>query len=228
MTLRGELGACLVMWAIAVPGFSQGRIDPSLPPQPLHYTRTLLLFPGVDTVKDPNAVLPPLTRKQKYEIFWHRAFDPSLPVEAMMFAGASQAVHYSPHYGTGGAALAERFGSYAGSIASAGFFTDAFFPSLLHQDPRYFRKVHGSIPARVWYAIKSEAVTRGDSGAMQPNISGLLGFGASTALTDAWYPRTSITLGNTLGRIGIKLAISTTINLIREFGGTRDDGSGQP
>ncbi len=213
----------MLSFLFAVPVFGQGRVDPSLPPAPVVYTRTLLLFPGVDTVKDPHAVLPPLTARQKYQIFWRRTFDISLPVEALMFGGASQAVHYSPHYGSGAEAFAERFGSYAGSIASSSFFTDGFFPSLLHQDPRYFRKGRGSIPSRVWYAIKSDFVTRGDSGAMQVNASGLLGFGVSTALTNAWYPRNAVTFGNTMERFGIKLALSATLNLVREFGGARDN-----
>jgi hypothetical protein len=215
----------VLIWAIALPAFSQGRIDPSLPPQPLSYTRTMLLFPGVDTVKDPYAVLPHLTARQKYQIFWHRTFDVSLPVEALMFGGASHAVHYSPHYGREPEALAERVGSYAGSIASASFFSDAFFPSIFHQDPRYFRKGRGSIPSRMWYAVRSNFVTRGDNGNMQANFSGMLGFGASTALTDAWYPRNAVTLGNTLQRVGIKLALSGVLNLFREFGGTRDQSS---
>lgn len=219
---------CILMWMIAIPAFGQGRIDPSLPPAPLTHTRTLLIFPGVDTVKDPDAVLPPLTTRQKYEIFWQRTFDISLPVEAFMFAAGSHAVNYSPHYGTDEGALAKRFGAYAGSIVGSAFFTDAFFPSIFHQDPRYFRKGHGSIPSRVWYAVKSEFVTRGDDGNMQFNISGVLGFGCSTALTNAWYPRNSITFDNTMQRLGAKIALSAVINLIREFGSTGNKTSSHP
>ena len=205
--------------------FAQGTIDPSLPPAPLTYTRTLELFPGIDTVKNPDAILPPLTARQKYQIFWRRTVDISLPVEALMFASASQAVHYSPHYGSGGVAFAERFGSYAGSIASSAFFGDAFFPVLFHQDPRYFRKAGGSTASRIWHAFESDFVTHTDSGGLAFNASGVLGFGASTALTNAWYPRSSVTLGSTLQRFGIKLALSATLNLIREFGGTREGGT---
>ncbi len=222
----GRLLACAfgITIAITVPVLhSQGRIDPSLPTAPLVYTRTLGLFPGVDTVKDPDAVVPPLTTKQKYAIFWHRTFDRSLPIEALMLAGGSQAANYSPAYGPGAKAFAERFGSYAGSIASGSFFTDALLPSMLHQDPRYFRKGRGSIVSRIFYAIESEAVTRSDSGAAAFNTSGMVGFGMSTALSNAWYPRSSITLGSTMQRFAIKLAFSATLNMIREFGGTRGE-----
>ncbi len=217
----GRNALLLLTVLIGVPGLrAQGRIDPSLPAQPITFTRTLLLFPGVDTVKNPYAVLPPLTTKQKYWIFWRRSFDYSLPVEALMFAGASQSINYSPRYGPGWGPFAQRFGSYAGSIASASLFTDAVLPSVFHQDPRYFRKGHGSIASRLWYAVKSEVVTRNDSGKMGFNESGVLGFGMSTALTNAWYPTRSVTLGDTMTRYAIKMGVSVALNIVREFGGS--------
>ena len=218
---------CSLVLADAAPLFAQGRIDPTLPPAPITFTRTLLLFPGADTVKDPHAVVPALTTKQKFWIFRRRTFDVSLPVEALMFAGGSQATAYSPHYGDGPLAFAERFGSYSGSIASSAFFNDALLPSLLHQDPRYFRKGRGSVISRVFYAIESEAVTRSDSGNRTFNTSGMLGFGMSTALSNAWYPRNSITFGSNLQRYAVKLAISASVNMIREFGGFRTNSQKQ-
>jgi hypothetical protein len=212
----------IVLVAIsAAPVLAQGRIDPTLPPEPLEYTRTLVLFPGVDTVKDPNAVLPPLTTKQKYSIFWHRTFDPSLPLEAAIFAGGAQAVNYSPHYGQGWGPFAERFGSYAGSIASSSFFVDAVLASALHQDPRYFRKGRGRFANRLWWAVESEVWMHNDNGTVGFNTSGILGFGMSTALTNAWYPRQSVTLSDTMSRYAIKLGISVVLNIVREFGGSR-------
>jgi hypothetical protein len=199
---------------------AQGRIDPALPPEPVAFTRTLLLFPGVDTVKDPDAVLPALTTKQKYWIFWRRTFDQSLPVEALMFAAGSQATQYSPRYGDGPGPFAERFGSYAGSIASSSLFTDAMLPSIFHQDPRYFRKGRGSVMSRLWYAVKSEVVTRNDNGTMGFNESAVLGFGMSTALTNAWYPRSSVTFSSTMTRYAIKMGVSVVLNVVREFGGS--------
>ncbi len=221
---RGLCGAILILGIVAQV-HAQGRIDPSLPPSPVTFTRTLLLFPGVDTVKDPNAVLPPLTTRQKFWLFRRRTFDYSLPIEAVMFGGASQSINYSPHYGTGPDAFGKRVASYAGSIASSSFFTDALLPSMMHQDPRYFRKGRGSFFSRVFYAIESEAVTRSDSGNMTFNSSGLLGFGMSTALSNAWYPRSSITFSSTMERYGIKLGISAALNIMREFGGTRESES---
>ena len=138
-----------------------------------------------------------------------------------MLAGGSQAVGYSPAYGAGPKAFAERFGSYAGSIASGSFFTDALLPSMFHQDPRYFRKGRGSVLSRIFYAIETEAVTHTDSGTAAFNASSMLGFGMSTALSNAWYPRSSVTFDSTMQRFAIKIAFSATLNIIREFGGKR-------
>ena len=197
---------------------AQGRIDPTLGPAPIKHSRTLFIFPGVNTVKDPDAVVPPLTTKQKYGMFWRRTFDRSLPLEALFFAGISQGTNYSPRYGQGWGAFAERFGSYSGSIAATSFFADAFLPSLLHQDPRYFRKGRGSFGLRLLNSLASEFVTHNDSGSTAVNVSGLLGFGMSTALSNAWAPRRSVTFNNTMQRLAVKMAISSTLNLFREFG----------
>jgi len=201
-----------------LPARGQGRIDPALEPVPLTYTRTLFIFPGVNTVKDPDAVVPPLTRTQKYQMFWRRTFDRSLPLEALFFAGVSQSINYSPRYGQGWGPFAERFGSFSGSIATTSFFSDAFLPSLLHQDPRYFRKGRGSFGSRLLNSLKSTVITYNDSGTKTFNTSGLLGFGMSTALSNAWAPRRSITFSDTMQRLAVKFVISSTLNLFREFG----------
>lgn len=211
------VGAAL-FWGL--PARGQGRIDPTLLPEPIRTTRTLFIFPGVNTVKDPDAVVPPLTKRQKYEIFWRRTFDRSLPLEALFFAGISQSINYSPRYGQGWGPFAERFGSYSGSIASTTFFSDAFLPALLHQDPRYFRKARGSFGSRLLYSLESAVITHNDDGTTAFNTSGMLGFGMSTALSNAWAPRSGITLGNTMQRLAVKLVISSSLNLFREFGGS--------
>ena len=209
-----------VVLAHRAPAHAQGRIDPNLPPAPLAHTRTLFVFPGINTVKNPDAVVPPLTTKQKYSMFWRRTFDRSLPIEALFFAGFSQSINYTPRYGQGWGPFAERFGSYSGSIPSTIFFSNAFLPSLLHQDPRYFRKGRGSIRSRLLNSLKSEVITYTDSGTKTFNTSEILGFGMSTALSNAWAPRKSITFSDTMVRLAIKLGFGISLDLFREFGGS--------
>jgi hypothetical protein len=68
------------------------------------------------------------------------------------------------------------------------FLTDAVFPSLLHQDPRYFYKGRGSIRSRALYAIASVVICKGDNGRWQPNYSNVLGNLAAAGISNLYYP----------------------------------------
>jgi hypothetical protein len=48
--------------------FAQAPIDTSLPEAPLPHKRVLLLFPGYETVQDPNIPVSPLRTRQKFEM----------------------------------------------------------------------------------------------------------------------------------------------------------------
>lgn len=141
-----------------------------------------------------------------------------MPVEAAMFAGASQATNYSPHYGTNGIAYVKRLGAYSGSLASSAFFGNFVFAVAFRQDPRYFRKGHGSVLSRIWYAASREAVTHRDDGTETFNSSGLLALTFSTAISNLYNPRSSFTVASNLQSFGVKVAISTLVNIAREFG----------
>ena len=213
------IGAWLAALLCAAPSaWGQARIDVTLPPRPLVHKRSLLIFPGYDTVGNPDVPIPPLTPGQKWQTFVGRSFDFSMPVDAAMFAGLSQAVNYSPHYGTEEISYVQRWGAYSGSLVSSAFFGDFLLPVVLHQDPRYLRKGHGSVPGRLWYAVSREVVTHRDDGSETFNSSGLLGFALSTMVSDAYYPRSSITVANNVQRWGVKIGISAFLNVIREFG----------
>ena len=127
--------------------------------------------------------------------------------------------NYGPEYGSGAAAFAQRFGYNEANLASTFLLTDAVLPTIFHQDPRYFRKGAGSFGSRVWWALRSEAVAFDNKGREAPNYSSMLGFGMSTALSNAYSPPSSITFGKTMERYGVKEGVSFALNLMREFGG---------
>jgi hypothetical protein len=208
---------CAVMTAVS---FAQAKIDPSLPESPLPHRRVLFLFPGYETIQDPVTPVATLRTKQKFEMAYRKTVDPSFIVESAMFAGYDQVANYGPQYGSGAGPFAQRFGYNAANLASTFFFTDALLPTMLKQDPRYFRKGSGSIASRVWWAFRSELVAFSDQGKQMPNYSNLIGFGMSTALSDAYSPDSSVTFPNTMERYGVKIGVSFGLNVMREFGGT--------
>ena len=58
----------------------------------------------------------------------------------------------------------------------------------LHQDPRYFRKGTGSIPARVVYSALTTFICKGDNGKKQFNISNVAGNFISGGISNLYYP----------------------------------------
>ena len=198
---------------------AQAPIDKSLPEMPLPHSRVLLLFPGYETVQDPHIPVAPLRTRQKFEMAYRKTFDPSLPIEALMFGSFDRAANYGPQYGWGGAGFGKRVGYNAANLTSTFLFSDALLPTVFHQDPRYFRKGSGSPGSRIWWALRSELVAYSDQGREMPNYSSILGFGMSTALSNAYSPPSSVTFSKTVERWGIKEGVSFGLNVLREFGG---------
>ena len=218
---RPTFAALLFAFVLVVltPCWGQAPIEPSLPPAPLPHARVLYLFPGYETIQDPTIPVAPLQTRQKFEMAYRKTVDVSFPIESVMFAGADKVANYGPNYGTGSSAFGELVGYNAANLASTFFFTDGLLPTILHQDPRYFRKGSGSVGSRIWWALRSEAVAYNDQGVEVPNYSGLLGFGMATALSNAYSPSSSVTFAQTMERWGVKVGVSFGLNVMREFGG---------
>jgi hypothetical protein len=160
---------------------------------------------------------PPLTASQKFGLFAKGAVDP-FPVAAYAVqAGVSQATDTHAGYGQGFAGYGKRFGAALLDGTSSRFFGTYAFPSLLHQDPRYFRKGDGSAWSRVGYSITRAFVTRSDSGKSQPNWSNVFGKFASAGLSNAYYPAEDRGANLTLTRVGISLSYQTLGNFAIEF-----------
>ncbi len=208
----------LLATASVLPARAQAHIDPSLPEAPLPHHRVLYLFPGYETIQDPVKPVATLKTRQKFEMAYRKTIDPSFLVEGVILAGFDQAANYGPSYGPGASAFAQRFGYNEANLASTYLFTDAILPTLFHQDPRYFRKGRGSAGSRLWWTVRSEVVAYSDQGRPMPNYSSMLGFGMSTALSNAYSPDSSITLSKTMERFAVKEGVSVALNILREFG----------
>ena len=90
--------------------------------------------------------------------------------------------------------------------------------SLLHEDPRYFRRgPEFSLWYRIGYALSRVVVTRTDSGNDQFNYSGMLGMSMGIALSNAYYPEASVNGKEVAYRFGTSLAASALGNLLPEF-----------
>jgi hypothetical protein len=89
-------------------------------------------------------------------------------------------------------------------------------PTLLHEDPRYFRAGTGSKWSRVGSAFTQILVTRTDSGRRTFNFSEWGGNAAAAALSNVWYPDTR-TASENAEKLLVMCANDAVSNLLKEF-----------
>jgi hypothetical protein len=160
---------------------------------------------------------PPLGPGGKFRLFAANTANPFQMVVSAAEAGVSQAKDTFAGYGQGGEGYAKRFGAFYADKASFELFGTFLFPSLLHQDPRYFRQEKGSGGSRMGYAISRIFVTRNDSGGSAPNVSLWMASLAAGGISNAYYPEVDRGVGLTFSRAGLALGTTAGFNLLKEF-----------
>jgi hypothetical protein len=153
------------------------------------HQRILGVLPNFFVSYVPNAA--PLTSRQKFKLALVVSRDPLTFFTTGVNAGIEQAQGTFAGYGSGFAGYASRFGAGYGDHLSATFFGSAIYPSIFHQDPRYFYRGHGHIITRALYAISTVAICKGDNGKWQPNYSNVLGNLTSGAISSLYYPNSA-------------------------------------
>jgi hypothetical protein len=160
---------------------------------------------------------PPMLAKQKFQLSIRSIIDPVSFLAVAGIAGAEQYRNVFPAYGGGIEGYGKRYGAAFATHVSGNLLGRAIYPSIFHQDPRYFYKGQGSIGSRGLYALSAAVIARGDDGRWRPNYSRVLGNFSAAAISDLYYPASdrgaSLVIFNGLAGTGAD-AVS---NLIREF-----------
>lgn len=176
--------------------------------------RVLGFIPNFLVSYDNNPA--PLTPKLKFQLALRIAVDPVTFVGVAGFAAINQAAN-TPNYVEG----FKGYGQRAGALYADGFsdllIGGAILPSLLHQDPRYFYQGTGSTKSRVFHALFSPFVSRGDNGKWQPNYSSLGGDLASTAIAETYYPESNRGAELVFGNFAIGTGERMASALAQEF-----------
>jgi hypothetical protein len=159
----------------------------------------------------------PLTWKQKFSLAARGTFDPAAVIGVGLAAGIEQVNNSYPGYGQGAAGYSKRYAAKFVDGRSSDFLTHAVFPSLFHQDPRYYYHGSGTFKSRLAHAVGSAFVTRSDSGRNEPNYSYLLGNLCSAALSNLYYPEANRGAHLVFTNTALGLAGRLGTNLIREF-----------
>jgi len=165
---------------------------------------------------DGSVPFSPITVRQKFTIARKDTLDYPSYVLAAAFSGLSQLNNSNPSFGQGVQGYARRYASAVADQDLGNFMTEAIFPSFLHEDPRYFRKVNGSVKSRLFYAVTRVLVTRTDAGNWGFNFSEFLGNGTVAALGNAYYPDAR-GLNPTLQRMGSQIGTDAISGVLKEF-----------
>ena len=129
----------------------------------------------------------PLNTGQKFQLALKSAVDPFAFVAAGLDAGLGQWDKDSPGYGYGMQGYAKRVQAAYLDAFDGAIFGNAVFPSILHQDPRYFRQGTGSFGSRLVHAALSTVRCRDDNGRADWNYSNVLGNLAAGAIANTYY-----------------------------------------
>jgi hypothetical protein len=177
------------------PGFREAADPVSPAPAPVN-DRIFGVMPNYTTVEGSSDV-PPLTRGQKFKMQAEGVFDPYEFTVVGLLAGVNQAQNEDAAYGQGVEGYAKRYASGFADQAIGNFMTGAIFPTVLREDPRYFRLGRGSFVRRFSYAVSRLLLTRTDAGYVQFNFSEFLGNGAAAGISNLYEVPQDRTLSNT-------------------------------
>ncbi len=194
----------------APPPLQPGQTEPPPPDK-----RIFGVLPNYRTA-NATAVYMPITVKQKFNIAAKDSFDYPLLGLAAFIAGYGQLDNSHPEFGQGWAGYGRRVGTAYADQAIGNMMTEGIFPSMLHEDPRYFRRGYGGIWSRTFYAATRVFVTRTDTGGTRFNFSEVLGNAAGTAISNAYYPD-SRDVGDNVEKLGMQIGIDAVSQVLKEF-----------
>jgi len=164
------------------------------------HQRILGILPNFFVSYVPHAA--PLTKKQKFKLALVVSRDPLTFFTTGVTAGIEQADNDFASYGQEFSGYAKRYASTYADRVDATFLGASVFPSLFHQDPRYFYMGHGRVVKRALYAISTTVICKGDNGKWQPNYSNVLGNLGAAGVSALYYPKEAqhsaqVTIANT-------------------------------
>jgi len=180
--------------------------------------RIFWIIPNFMTYNDQPENQGPLTVKQKYNIAWHQFWDMSAHFGNVIQAGISQAANGLPHYGQGWGPFGERYLAQEGDQFTGSMLIYGVLPSVLHDDPRYFRKGRGKAWSRIAYAASRVIISRTDSGRTTFNVPSVFGqLGQATISAMTYYPKEDRKLAGVLSGWAINQGYNIGWNQLKEF-----------
>ncbi len=178
--------------------------------------RIFEVLPNYGTVENAKD-LPPLRTGQKFRLATAGVFDwGAYPFNGILSAIA-QAKNDPKEWGQGWDAYGERFGASFADNSIGTYMTTAIFPSLLHEDPRYYQLGRGRFAHRAYHAIDRLFITRTDSGHSHFNYSESVGNAAAAAISNIYHVSSDRTASRNATTFAFLILYDGLSNELKEF-----------
>ena len=178
--------------------------------------RIFEVLPNYGTVENANE-LPALTTGQKYRLATASVFDwAAYPFNGAL-AAIDQAKNDPKSWGQGWGAYGQRFGASFADNSIGTYMTTAVFPSLLHEDPRYYQLGTGGFRRRAYHAVNRLFVTRTDSGHDHFNYSESVGNAVAAAFSNVYHAPEDRTVSRNLTTLFFLIFYDGVSNELKEF-----------
>jgi len=164
----------------------------------------------------PDAPVP-LTPRQKFQGFVNSSYSVQLGVNILSDALISQATGAYPKFGGGMKGFGQRLGVSAAGAETAAFFGGFVYPTLFHQDPRFYPSRQHSVIDRLAYAASRALIGRSDSGRSVINSSVIASQFTEAAISNAYIPYRNETVSGTIENALTGLLGVVEGNIVNEF-----------
>ena len=178
--------------------------------------RILEVMPNYGTVEGASA-LPPISSGQKYRLATAGVFDYFTYPFIGFLAALDQANNSPRSWGQGWGAYGKRYGASFADNGIGTYMTTAIFPSILHEDPRYYQRREGSFRSRAAYSVERLFVARTDSGDSDFNYSEIVGNATAAAISNIYHAPEDRTVSRNLGTWGMLIMWDGASNEMKEF-----------
>lgn len=187
-----------------------------MPPAKKQPKRILGIMPNYRAVS-AGELPPPPTAGQAFKIATQNSFDYSsfafVGITSLLAEGTD--AHPKLGKGVGG------FGNYywRGLVdkTDGNYLVIFVYPTVFHQDERYFAMGKGGFAKRTWYAASRVLITPSYNGHNNFNVSELLGRATAQGISTAYYPSSDRTLGALTTRFAYAVGRDALTNVFREW-----------
>jgi hypothetical protein len=159
----------------------------------------------------------PMSSREKFEGWAHHTYSADMLLGTVLDTVLLQATGAYRDYGGGMQGFSKRYGTQLLSNEAGSLFGRWLFPTILHQDPRYYPSGKTNVFDRMAYAASRAVITRSDKGNNVFNSSLLLTLLFTSALANGYKPNYDESFQATMANTFAGLGATAQINLLNEF-----------